>query len=270
MGNDQKALFVPKMSAVEVLRVLKARYGRAQRSVFLAEVKDGPTWAAGYGSLGRYDAVTIKRSWSDPCITGYEIKVSRADFLGDEKWPKYLESCHRLYFVCPKGLITPDEVDAKAGLITVNEQGGVSVRKKAPFRSIELPAAMLYHLVISHMAETKVPGQSRRREYLQDYLKDKHIDYSFGRVVGTKMARELQEAKETAEKAERTLKKIQDRLDGYEELKELLDGYGVHWYRTAHAVSELRKLLETAKAAELVEKLEEVAEAFKTVGVTDG
>lgn len=54
---------------------------------FLTEVKNGPSgWQ---GSNVRMDAMAIKKSWSQPNIIGYEIKVSRADFEQDHKWPKY-------------------------------------------------------------------------------------------------------------------------------------------------------------------------------------
>jgi len=33
-----------------------------------------------------------------------EIKVSRADLLGDAKWPDYLEYCDRFYWGLPPGL----------------------------------------------------------------------------------------------------------------------------------------------------------------------
>ena len=48
----------------------------------------------------------IPYNGSTPRITGYEVKVSRSDFLSDVrsgKWEKYLAWCHRLYFVFPMG-----------------------------------------------------------------------------------------------------------------------------------------------------------------------
>jgi len=35
-----------------------------------------------------------------------EIKVSRADLLGDAKWPEYLDHCDRFYWGLPPGLAT--------------------------------------------------------------------------------------------------------------------------------------------------------------------
>jgi hypothetical protein len=36
-------------------------------------------------------------------LTIVEIKVSRADLLGDQKWPDYLEYCDRFYWAVPAG-----------------------------------------------------------------------------------------------------------------------------------------------------------------------
>jgi hypothetical protein len=36
-------------------------------------------------------------------LTIVEIKVSRADLLGDQKWPDYLDYCDRFYWAVPSG-----------------------------------------------------------------------------------------------------------------------------------------------------------------------
>ena len=51
-----------------------------------------------------------------------EIKCSRADLLGDQKWPEYLEYCDRFFWAVPAGFdISPLQNDAfmpeRAGLI---------------------------------------------------------------------------------------------------------------------------------------------------------
>jgi len=51
-----------------------------------------------------------------------EIKCSRADLLGDQKWPEYLEYCDRFFWAVPAGFdIGPLRGDAfmpeRAGLI---------------------------------------------------------------------------------------------------------------------------------------------------------
>ena len=55
-------------------------------------------------------------------IRGLEFKVTRADFLQDKnagKWKKYLRWCHTFTWVCPEGLIQPNEIEKPAGLLWV-------------------------------------------------------------------------------------------------------------------------------------------------------
>lgn len=62
-----------------------------------------------------------------------EIKVSRADLLGDNKWPDYLDYCDRFYWGVPPGLDRgPLESEAympeKCGVIVADAYDGEIVR----------------------------------------------------------------------------------------------------------------------------------------------
>jgi len=259
-GGGMSGLF-PDMRADEVLRGLRRYYGRADRVLFLAEVKTGATWFA--NNLRRFDALTIKKSWTDPCVTGYEIKVSRADFLGDEKWPNYLENCHRLYFACPKGMIKAEELDAKVGLVWVNEQGGVSVRKKAPFRDIELPVELFYHLVISHLGNSRPMGYSNTREYCEAMLQDKEDKYHLGRKLGTKMAKELHEARIIAGDIQSKLKDYKSDREELENMRAILKEFGISWrYKEG-----LREKLALASVPGLIDQFRILKEAVDAINI---
>lgn len=98
------------MTAPECLRVIKTfnRWG----NLFVDEFT--------YGDL-RADAIIIDTSkkW----IRGYEIKVTRQDFLNDEKWEMYSEFCSSLSIVCPWGLIKREEINKPFGLLYVTRSG---------------------------------------------------------------------------------------------------------------------------------------------------
>jgi hypothetical protein len=66
----------------------------------------------------RMDAWVIKPGYPEH-TTGYEIKVSRSDFLQDKKWQNYLPFCDAFFFICPPGLIQEAELPKEAGLIYV-------------------------------------------------------------------------------------------------------------------------------------------------------
>ncbi len=65
-----------------------------------------------------------------------EIKVSRADLLGDSKWPDYCPWCDRFYWALAAGLDpaileTPDYRPDMAGLIVADRYGAAVVREAA-------------------------------------------------------------------------------------------------------------------------------------------
>jgi hypothetical protein len=69
---------------------------------------------------GQLDVAAMCLSWSRPLITGYEVKISRADFLCEirsEKWRNYLDCVERLYFAVPNYMVEPSEVPAECGLL---------------------------------------------------------------------------------------------------------------------------------------------------------
>lgn len=67
-------------------------------------------------------------------ITIVEIKVSRADLLGDAKWPDYLDYCDRFFWAAPQGFdLTlfdrPSLMPESAGLIVADRYDAVMVRE---------------------------------------------------------------------------------------------------------------------------------------------
>ncbi|WBO22597.1 MmcB family DNA repair protein [Sphingomonas abietis] len=68
------------------------------------------------------------------CITIVEIKVSRADLLGDMKWPDYLDYCDRFCWAVPAGFdLSPFETEAFrpdiAGLIVADRYDAALLRE---------------------------------------------------------------------------------------------------------------------------------------------
>ena len=58
-----------------------------------------------------------------------EVKVSRSDFLSDKKKPHRKEPEKGMgdwrYFLCPEGIIQPEELPEKWGLLYVTKRGGI-------------------------------------------------------------------------------------------------------------------------------------------------
>lgn len=70
----------------------------------------------------RADAILLNtnKRW----IRTFEIKVSRADFLQDDKWHLYSQFSSSLAVACPHGLIKPEEIPSPFGLIYFKRVGG--------------------------------------------------------------------------------------------------------------------------------------------------
>jgi hypothetical protein len=69
-------------------------------------------------------------------VTIVEIKVSRADLLGDGKWPEYLDFCDRYFWAAPQGFDLSlfertDLMPERAGLIVADRYDAVMLREAA-------------------------------------------------------------------------------------------------------------------------------------------
>lgn len=97
------------MNSAEVYKLLENHFRRFWGQILVPEYT--------YGNL-RIDAILIDTShhW----IRGFEIKVSRTDFLQDKKWQEYSEFTSSLSIVCPEELIKKEEIPKPFGLIYVS------------------------------------------------------------------------------------------------------------------------------------------------------
>jgi hypothetical protein len=91
---------------------LRALAGERMRALGYAYVA---TELAPAGANLRFDVVGVARYTRQVRI--YEIKSSRADFLNDAKWEKYLPYCTQFAFVAPAGAIFRWELPRPCGLI---------------------------------------------------------------------------------------------------------------------------------------------------------
>ena len=133
-----------KVTAAQILQKLETLHTQKADphqlpDAFYAEVKTGRSRP---GHL-RFDAIAIKQSWARPCITGYEIKVSRSDFLRDKKWQNYQKYCHEFYFVSPPGIVKVKDLDelgcGDVGLIYYSsDHDTLFTKRRAMYRKIDL------------------------------------------------------------------------------------------------------------------------------------
>jgi len=238
----------------DILEKLRSKHAA---DVFVSECKDGPTQS---GSHHRLDAWAMRRSWSPITMIGYEIKESRSDFLRDDKWPAYLPLCHQLYFVCPRGLIQPEELGEGVGLLWSGEGERLHTKRKAARREIELPAALLVYVLMcrTKITRERVEETSGDREYWWRWLEDKNDRADLGRRVSRRI-REMVLGASTRVSAAET------KVASYESLRSELTARGInpddHW-----AVDAFRRDLGDLVSGGLVTLDRDLANIERVVG----
>lgn len=105
-----------KVTSTDIKLALK-EFHNGKPSYFITECKTCSTYFPDPQGLLKFDGLAITKSYTKPNIIGYEIKVSRNDFLQDNKWHLYLQYCNEFYFVVPKGLVKKEELPDHVGLI---------------------------------------------------------------------------------------------------------------------------------------------------------
>lgn len=227
---------MPRVQAHLIKRALSKKH---EKDFFLTEVKNGPTHMARRGDLLILDALAIKRSWAQPRIIGYEIKVSRSDFNSDDKWPGYLQYCHHFSFVCPKGLIKPEELPEDVGLIYYDpEKETLNTRRKAAFRDIAMNPDLLWYIIICRLDNDRHPFFSSDREYYEEWVADKIKRRRLGYSVGTKLEHELEKAIEEKKEAERLYERYKSDAQTLREIEAIAREAGIFTWDLVKGIKE--------------------------------
>ena len=214
------------MNASEIVQLLAVRHSK---DVFVPECKNGPTHTANHLRL---DAWAMARSWVNPCFDGYEIKVSRGDFMADQKMRAYLPLCNRLWVVCPRGLIQPEEIDSSMGLLWVASTGGrLMTKRRAPHRDIEAPVDLLLYVL---MCRTRVqresqgePTREERAEEWRRYVDGQRTLRGIGYHVGKKLQADIEANLKLVEEANRAKDRAETRAERLDNVRALLDHLGI-------------------------------------------
>lgn len=164
----------------------------------------------------------MNRSWAHPVATGYEIKVSRSDFLHDNKWPAYLPLCNQFYFVAPPNIIDPSELSADAGLMVV-AGSRLLTKKKAPHRAIQLPEELYRYILMCRVAITKDRwnmDEEDRTVYWQKFIQRRVEDRSLGHEVSKAI-------RDKAIAIEIENKRLVAQMKTYDDIRDLLQRMGL-------------------------------------------
>lgn len=226
---------------------------------FLTEVKNGSTYFPPADGLKILDGLAISKSYTKPCFTGYEVKISRSDFLRDAKYHTYATLVNQLYVVCPKGMIDKAELPEHIGLMYYHpDTGAISTKKKAVYRKIEYSADMLLYIIYSRLDSDRIPFCSDRAEYSRVYIEGKENGRDIGYRLGTKMAQEITVLKRENE----SLRDFKNQREKYKALIRVMQEHGIStWSKDPEDTAKaLEKALDRKVPAE-VERVRESLEA---------
>ncbi len=203
-----------KSTEASVTALLARKHGD---DVFVPQCKTGWT------PCPTLDAWALKKSWASPATYGYEIKVSRSDFLRDDKWTQYLDFCNYFSFVAPFGIIAPDEVADGVGLILVSKTGTRLYTKKKPQRrDVDLPMHLVQYVLQSRtqiVSGWRTAGLTRP-EFWRKWLAKKEENRELGHAVSSVIRDHVHEV-------ERKNRKLQSENEALEDVRSFLIDMGI-------------------------------------------
>lgn len=213
-----------------------------------------------YGTL-IMDAWAMKKSWAHPLVVGYEIKVSRSDFLGDRKWQKYIDYCNEFYFAAPKGLIAPNELPPEVGLIEATVNGKALItRKKAVYRAVEVPESLYRYILmcratIGSESHNSIADSKLRR--WQEWLDDKE---QF-RLTGLKIRKKISDEFRRVASENKDLK---SKIADYDEVNAYLERMGIS-NDVRHPQWSLQRILGGQRKQEILRKIRSLKQELDVV-----
>lgn len=151
----------------------------------------------------RADLWVMKKSWASPMTTLYEIKVSRSDFLRDDKWPRYLPYCNLLVFAVAPGVCTQEELPEGVGIIGLTKNGGgLRTLRKAQWRAsdAEGQSSVLKAVLMNRIMPRADP--LTRDQRIEQWRERAASAESVGRHMKRRVQRELDEARAARNRAE--------------------------------------------------------------------
>lgn len=161
--------------------------------IFVPQCKTGSTWDTSH-QLRILDVWAMARSYSNPRTYGYEIKVSRGDFLQDEKWPEYLQYCDTFYFVAPPGIINKEELPTDVGLMETTKNGAKlrTTKKAVQRKDVVIPDSIFKYILFSRVSiDGHIPGGSI--EFWKAWMARKEFNWEFGHRVGEAIQKRIAE-----------------------------------------------------------------------------
>ncbi|MCK5643710.1 MAG: MmcB family DNA repair protein [Gammaproteobacteria bacterium] len=231
------------ITAYDIQALLRQKHSK---DIYVSECKNGQSYVEG---LLKLDGLAIARSYANPMVTGYEIKVSRSDFMQDEKWHHYLKYCNCFYFVCPTGLIDSAELPENIGPYWTSKNGKrLYKKKKAAYIGVDIPADIYKYILISR-AEIKESNhyytEESKAEFWENWLSSKKYYAELGYKVSKSLQKMIREKIELVSEENRRLVKENEE---YAVIKQILTNSGINTARTWNLKYDVEDRLKELKS----------------------
>lgn len=195
------------MTAAHLLRLIEVRHSGATCV---------PACKMGRAGSRVMDAWVLLPTWSPMTTIGYEIKVSRSDWLQDQKFEVYRAACHLFLIVAPKGVVQAGELPAGVGLL---EPVGVGdgqrlVMRVKPARQVvdhEALSLVMAHALMWRKDDRagRIP-RDRRADTWATWVRDRQKFRVIGRSVSARMRALVTEAEQAAMRAEARAEQLEE------------------------------------------------------------
>lgn len=216
-----------KITAMDVECALTERYRRHGLGYWpQVEVVDAN------GDRLRLDGVTMSIDWNnDMWLSGYEVKVSRSDFLRDAKYLRYKDFVDDLTLVCPARMIDRNEVPEPVGLMWYYPDAPAG-RPRLKYRRKPDPSngdtRQIEHRLLKQLAQRVSygdrPGRYGRYDTAKELVDQRLSMKNIGGLLGSRMAERLQELERLQETRE--VRRLKAQSDAYERLVDILYRHG--------------------------------------------
>lgn len=124
----------------------------------------------------RLDGVALEVNWrGDTWISGFEVKVSRGDFLRDAKYLRYKDYADDLTLVCPARMIDRSEVPEPVGLMYYDPSKRTLRYRRKPNPS-HGDTRQVEHRLLKKLAASERPDRYGHYETAAEYVAQREGD----------------------------------------------------------------------------------------------
>ncbi|WP_218832043.1 MmcB family DNA repair protein [Paenibacillus campinasensis] len=187
------------------------------------------------------------------------MKVSRGDFVQDQKWPGYMAYCHKFSFVCPKGLISKDELPEEVGLVYYYpDSGALRSERSAKHRMVEIPSDIYQYILMSRTESDRHPFFSNSREMLEAYVSDKADRKALGSEVSSKLVAEIRDLRKKVRDVDWEKERLKRDAQLLQEVRVLLAEYGIRLGAWNNWEEEMRQRLSVGVNPQVIKIMNQI------------